>query len=115
MNRSRNTAICGRLFSLKALNLKYLAILLLALVSLPFLAYGQTATILGTVTDPSGAVVPNVTITITQAETGRVTTSTSNDAGQFVAPDVPIGHYNIKVSATGFKVAERTGIVLNVG
>jgi len=114
MNRSTVSSICGRLFSFKSLNLKYLAILLLAMVCLPFLAYGQTATIVGTITDPSGAVVPNVTITITQAETGRVITSASNDAGQFVVPDIPIGHYNVKASATGFKVAERTGIVLNV-
>ena len=84
------------------------------MVSLPFLAYGQTATIVGTVTDPSGAVVPNVTITITHAETGRVITSASNDAGQYVVPDIHIGHYSVKASATGFKVAERTGIVLDV-
>ncbi len=115
MNRSRITSICGRIFSFKSLNLKYLAILILAMVCLPFLAYGQTATILGTVTDPSGAVVPNVTITITHVDTGRVTVSASNDAGQFVAPDLPIGHYNVKASVTGFKVAERTGIVLDQG
>jgi hypothetical protein len=89
-----------------------LAILVLAMVSLPFLAYGQNATILGTITDPSGAVVPNATITITQVETGRAIVLTSNDAGQFVAPDIPIGHYNVKASVTGFKVAERLGLVL---
>src|SRR5271157_1312736 len=104
MNRSTITCICGRISFFKASNLKYLAILLLAVVCLPFLAYGQTATILGTVTDPSGAVVPNVTITLTQAETGRVITSTSNDSGQYVVPDIPIGHYNVKASVTGFKV-----------
>jgi len=89
-----------------------LAILILAMLSLPFLAYGQNATIIGTVTDPSGAVVPNVTITITQVETARATVYTSNDAGEYVAPEIPIGHYNVKASATGFKVAERLGIVL---
>jgi hypothetical protein len=83
------------------------------MVCLPFMAYGQTATILGTVTDPSGAVVPNVTITITHAETGRVTVFASNDAGQYVAPDIPIGHYTVKASVTGFKVAERVGLVLD--
>jgi len=84
------------------------------MVCLPFLAYGQTATIVGTITDPSGAVVPNVTITVTHVETNRAITLTSNEAGQFVVPDIPIGHYNVKASATGFKVAERTGIVLDV-
>jgi hypothetical protein len=85
------------------------------MVSLPFLAYGQNATIVGTVTDPSGAVVPNVTITITHVETGRAQVFASNDAGQFVAPDLRIGHYTVKASVTGFKVAERTGIELNQG
>jgi len=84
------------------------------MVCLPFLAYGQTATIVGTITDPSGAVVPNVTITVTHVETNRAITLTSNEAGQYVVPDIPIGHYNVKASATGFKVAERTGIVLDV-
>jgi len=82
------------------------------MLSLPFLAYGQVATILGTVTDPSGAVVPNVTITITHVETARATVTTSNAAGDYVAPDISIGHYNMKAAATGFKVAERLGIVL---
>jgi len=112
MNRSTISCVFGRLFYFKSLNLKYLAILILAMLSLPFLAYAQNATIIGTITDPSGAVVPNVTITITQVETGRATVLTSNDAGQFVAPDIPIGHYNVKASVTGFKVAERLGLVL---
>jgi len=84
------------------------------MVCLPFLAYGQNGTIVGTITDPSGAVVPNVTITITHVETGRVISLASNDAGQFVVPDIPIGHYVVKASVTGFKVEERVGIVLNV-
>ncbi len=112
MNRSTITCICGRVLSFKSLNLKYLAILLLAMLTLPFLAYGQNATIVGTITDPSGAVVPNVTITITHVETGRATVLKSNDAGDYVASDIPIGRYNVKAAATGFKVAERLGIVL---
>jgi len=115
MNRSTILRVSGRLFPFKSLNLKYLAILLVAMACLPFLAHAQTATILGTVTDPSGAVVPNVAITITHTETGRVISSTSNEAGQYVVPDIPIGHYNVKASAAGFKVAEHTGIVLTVG
>jgi len=82
------------------------------MLTLPFLAYGQNATIVGTVTDPSGAVVPNATITITHVETGRATVLKSNDAGEYVASDIPIGHYNVKAAATGFKLDERLGIVL---
>ncbi len=96
------------------MKLRYLAVLLLAIIGLPLVTFAQ-ATMLGTVTDPSGAVVPNAPISITQVETHRVTTLNSNDAGQFAVPDLNIGHYNVKVAAPGFKVSERTGIVLNQG
>jgi Carboxypeptidase regulatory-like domain len=78
-------------------------------------AFGQNATVVGTVTDPSGAAVANATVSITHAETGRVYHFTSNTDGQYVAPDLPIGHYSIKVEASGFKVAEQKGVVLQVG
>src|SRR5260370_30303266 len=77
-------------------NLRYLLILGVLLVGLPFRASAQNATIVGTVTDPSGSVIANVKITITHAETNLATTLTTNDAGQYVAVDLPIGHYNLK-------------------
>ena len=86
---------------------------LLILLVLPLLAKSQEATIVGTVTDQSGSVVPNVTITITQVETGFVRTFTSNDVGQYVAPALPIGKYNLKATASGFKVEEHTDVMLN--
>jgi len=79
------------------------------------LAFAQEATIVGTVTDPSGSVLPNVTITITSTDTGRVSTFTTNDSGQYVAPDLAIGHYSIKAEAAGFSSAVKDGVVLNVG
>ena len=78
-------------------------------------AFAQEATVLGTVTDPSGSVMANVKITITNAETGLVHTIATNESGQYVAPDLHIGHYNIKAEATGFKLAEQKGILLQVG
>jgi hypothetical protein len=83
-------------------------------LGLSFHAFGQEATILGTVTDPSGSVVPNVTVTITHVETGESRSSTSNDTGQYVAPGLPIGHYNVSAKAVGFGPAEKNSIVLNV-
>src|SRR2546423_15103063 len=76
---------------------------------------GQDATIVGTVTDPSGSVIANVKITITNLETGLAHVTTTNDAGQYVAVDVHIGHYNIKAEASGFKVAGQKGLGLQVG
>jgi hypothetical protein len=91
--------------------------------ALPFLflavfaasAFAQQATIVGTVTDSSGAVVPNANITITNTSTGQARKLTSNEVGQYVAEALPIGNYELKAQATGFTVAQTTGLVLNVG
>ena len=105
-----------RLFSKSNLGrLKYLLLLVVALAALPSRAFGQNATVVGTVTDPSGAVVAGVTITITNAETGAIKTIETNDTGQYVAPDLPIGHYSIKASANGFKISEKKDVTLTVG
>ena len=85
------------------------------MVGFTITAFAQQATIVGTVTDPSGAVMPNVNITITNPQTGWTRTIPTNDAGQYVAADIQIGHYNVKAEAAGFKVAEQSGIVLQVG
>jgi hypothetical protein len=96
-------------------NLKYLLLLVVALVALPSCTFGQNATLVGTVTDPSGGSVAGVTITITSASTGAVKTFTTNESGQYVAPDLAIGHYSIKASASGFKVVEQKDVTLTVG
>ena len=96
-------------------NLRYLVILGVLLAGLPFRASAQNATIVGTVTDPSGSVIANVKITVAHVETNLTHTFTTNEAGQYVAVDLPVGHYNIKAEASGFKVAEQKGLVLQVG
>src|SRR5260370_5632693 len=78
-------------------------------------ALAQEATVVGTVTDPTGAAVPSATISITNTDTGVVRNLTTNGDRQYVAPDLQIGAYVVKVSATGFKANEQKGISLNVG
>jgi len=78
-------------------------------------AFSQEATIVGTVTDPSGATLPNVKVTLTNTDRGVSRTETTNAGGQYVAPDIHIGHYIVRAEATGFKVGEEKGIVLQVG
>ncbi len=95
--------------------LKYLLIVALALVALPSRTFGQNATVVGTVTDPQGGVVAGVTVTITSLETGAVKTIQTNESGSYVVPDLPIGRYNVKASASGFKVAEQKDVKLQVG
>jgi Carboxypeptidase regulatory-like domain len=84
------------------------------LVELPSLVTAQEATIVGTVTDPSGAVVPKVAILVTNVETGAVRTLATNDAGQYVVPALLIGKYNLKAQASGFKAEEYKEVVLDV-
>jgi hypothetical protein len=77
-------------------------------------ALAQEATIVGTVTDPSGAAVPNAAITVTNVETGLVRNLTSSADGQFVVPDLHIGRYTVRAQGAGFKVVEQKDVVLNV-
>jgi hypothetical protein len=75
-------------------------------------AFAQTATILGTVTDNTGAVVPAATVTITNTATQVQRVLQTNSAGNYTAPDLLIGPYSLKVEQKGFKTYDRTGIVL---
>ncbi len=102
-------------FAVNRFRLSYALLLCVLVLTLSSQAFGQNATVVGTITDPSGAAVANATVTITHNETGKVYHLTSNTDGQYVAPDLPIGHYNVKVEASGFKAAEQRGVVLQVG
>ncbi len=68
----------------------------------------------GTVTDPSGAVVPGSTVTITGTGTGITTRVVANDAGVYEAPSLEPGAYTITFTREGFKELVRRGIVLHV-
>ncbi|MGA8528118.1 MAG: carboxypeptidase regulatory-like domain-containing protein [Acidobacteriaceae bacterium] len=74
----------------------------------------ENAELSGSVTDPSGAVVSNATVTLTNAATGEVRHGVTNDAGLYDFPAMHIGSYSLKVTASGFKAYEKTGIVMNV-
>jgi Carboxypeptidase regulatory-like domain/TonB dependent receptor-like, beta-barrel len=80
------------------------------------LAYGQAdmATIVGTVSDNSGATVPNATVTITNIGTSLKTVEKTDEHGNFVATPLRIGNYSINVEAKGFKTVTRNGILLQV-
>src|SRR5277367_4782340 len=95
--------------------LRFLSVLLVALIGFSVSTFAQQATIVGTVTDPSGAVVPNVTITLTNAATGKSIVIPTNDSGQYAAVDLQIGRYVVKAESKGFKAAEQKDIVVNVG
>jgi hypothetical protein len=74
-----------------------------------------TSTITGTVTDPSGAVIPNAKVIVTEEETGTKQETTSNGDGLYRLPGLNVGHYTISVVAAGFVSSKTTGLMLNVG
>src|SRR5437667_7076951 len=74
-----------------------------------------TAQMSGTVRDESGAVLPGVTVTVTQVETSVTRTAVTDETGAYLLPNLPTGPYKLQVSLQGFRTYEQTGIVLRVG
>ena len=75
-------------------------------------AQGTTASIVGTVFDPSQAVIPGVDVTATHVDTGTVRLSVSNSAGRYTLRNLPIGRYAVTAELPGFKKAEVRDIIL---
>lgn len=93
---------------------------LFAAAMLLFTATGKaqiagTASIQGTVTDPSGAVIPNAPVTVVDAATQVKHTTLSGQNGLYSFPNINIGTYNLTVTAPGFKTYSQHNIVLEVG
>ncbi len=92
-----------------------IVVVTLLVCSTALLAQNVTGSIAGTVTDPTGAVVPNATVTITNTDTNVVARTVKTDAGgNYSAPLLPVGHYSLTVEAPQFQKYVQTGIVLNV-
>ena len=73
-----------------------------------------STTVLGTVTDRTGAMVPNAMVVITNTGTGQTRSTASNSEGQYRVEFLPIGTYDLEISAQGFKKFGQNGIVLEV-
>ena len=84
-------------------------------MSVAVLLAQDTATISGTVSDPSGGFVQGVEVTVTQTDTGVSRTATTDAAGSFILSNLPLGPYRLQAMKTGFEVFVQTGIVLQVG
>jgi hypothetical protein len=98
----------------KRLCLSIVSIAVLILLAIPVVAQLPTATILGEAKDSSGGVLPNVTVTITNVDTGIVRTVKTGDDGEFRAPELPVGRYEVRAEHAGFKTVTRKGITLEV-
>ena len=74
-----------------------------------------TGELAGRVTDESGGVLPGVTVTATQTDTGIMRTVVTDGEGNWVMPNMPTGPYRLEVMLQGFRTYVQTGIVLQVG
>ena len=73
-----------------------------------------TATLSGVVTDSSGAVIPNATVTVTQTTTNAIRTVQTDASGTYAVTSLPAGTYNVSVSSSGFETYVAKNVVLNV-
>jgi len=101
-------------------SLRYLSVLVFLGLALLLLHPGNTAaqtfrgTILGTITDSSGAAIAGATVTIKNLDTGLTRTVTTSADGSYAVPELPIGNYSVTVEAPGFKEGVVTGVKVDV-
>jgi len=98
----------------KGLCLSIVSTAVLILLAIPVVAQLPTATILGVAKDSSGGVLPSVTVTVTNVDTGLTRTVKTGDDGEYRLPELPVGRYEVKGEHTGFKIVTRKGITLEV-
>jgi hypothetical protein len=84
------------------------AALLVALTCLALFAQSDLGSITGFVKDPTGAVIPNATVSVRNEATGSERKATTNEAGSFTVTNIPAGFYTVDVEAKGFKKFEST-------
>src|SRR6059058_1034346 len=101
-----------RNFGLRKIHFAVLAVILA--IPLGSVAQVTTATIVGTVSDPSGSAVPGAQVTARNVDTGLTRTATSGDEGTYRLEFLPVGKYVVEVTYSGFKTAQLSGIVLQV-
>src|SRR5262245_5961449 len=87
--------------------------LLLAFSSLLF-AQSERARIVGTVTDPQGAVVTGAKVSVMNTATGVATPTVTDSEGRYQALELPIGSYKVRVERDGFKTTETTSYTLEI-
>src|ERR1700688_4076186 len=89
---------------------RFVVLGILLIFARPVMGQAVNATLLGTVTDSSGAVVASAKVTITETNTGISRNSQTNDSGNYIFPDLPPGTYTVVAEQAGFKRESRAGI-----
>jgi Carboxypeptidase regulatory-like domain len=91
-----------------------LVFVIVLVLSVPSFGQKDTGSIVGTVKDPTGALVTNAKVTVTDAERGPALTTTTNDAGEYVAGPLRGGRYTVTLQHPGFKQAVSVPVNLDV-
>ena len=93
-------------------NLRWIGALCALLLAVAISSYGQAvnATLLGTVTDASGAVIASAKVTVTETNTGVSHSGQANESGNYTFADLPPGRYEVTVEQSGFKKESRRDI-----
>ena len=106
----RSTGVCKGILS----DLHVFMGVLLLMLGFQSLAYGQVlyGSIVGTVADPSGAVVPGTTVMATDVGTGQTRTDTSDQNGRYSLVNLLPGTYSVTATAKGFRKLEQTNVVV---
>jgi hypothetical protein len=92
----------------------FVSVVALFFLAIPAAAQLPTATILGVAKDSSGGVLPGVSVTITNLDTGLVRAVKTGDDGFYRVPELPVGRYELKAEHSGFKTEYRKGLTLEV-
>src|ERR1700675_559747 len=85
------------------------------LVCVPLFSQGNQGRITGTITDQSGGVIADATVTVKDVQRGVSRTLTTGESGEYNAPNLLPGTYAVRAEAKGFKIVERQNILLEVG
>ncbi len=103
-------------FDNKVSALRLLTGILLILFFVPVAQAQRTsAEIVGTVTDASGALMPGVSVTVTNLNTGASQTAVTDASGNYLVTLLPVGHYSLRAEMPGFKAASIPEIALTIG
>lgn len=90
-------------------------VLLLSGTMPALMAQSSAGTILGTVTDTTGGVLPGVEVSITKIDTGQTRLAITGDEGRYTAPQLAVGIYEVRAELSGFQTSVQPSVALQIG
>src|SRR5947207_12052080 len=92
-----------------------LAVFALLTLTCSAFAQVQNGQLTGTVTDPTGAAIPNAKVTVANPSTGLNLSTSTTSSGTYVVKEIPIGTYKVSTEASGFKTVSNNDVTVNAG